>query len=115
MAFDPTAAYGRIEPSLSWKRPRSPSPPPPRPLTPEPIDTLPEPMRRIAELIGSNELPTEAPAIPSAPFQMPPLLNTVVSEPMMRTGPISPDPHSGVLREEGGIRRWLALRTRVAL
>jgi len=127
MAFDPTAAYGRIDILQTLKRPRPPSPPPsspsppPRPATPEPIDTLPESMRRIAELIGSGDASTEAnAAAPTNPtflpmFQMPPLLNATTSETPVCAGPIPPDPHSGVLREDGGIRGWLQLRTRVAL
>ena len=124
MAFDPTAAYGRIDLLQTLKRPRSPSPKPPspkppspRPATPDPIDTLPASMRRIAELIGDASAAPSAPTTPALlpAFQMPPLLNAMPTDPPARAGPIPPDPHCGVLREDGGIRGWLAMRRRVAL
>ena len=123
MAFDPTAAYGRIDPialtaptvAAPAKRPRSPSPPP-RPSTPEPLDVLPDSMRHLAAMLGSAPLgSTTLEGPPPLPPSLPPLLLPLDYE--ERDAAVvdsTPNEHAGLFREEGGVKEWMRRRRRAA-
>jgi len=117
MAFDPTAAYGRIDPiaraapavAAPAKRPRSPSPPP-RPSTPEPLDVLPDSMRQLAAMLGGAPLGSTT---LEGPPPLPPLLAPLDHE--ERDAAVvdtTPNEHAGLLREEGGLKEWMRRRRR---
>lgn len=78
--------------------PLPPSPPPERCPTPDPMDVLSPEQASLAMLLSAGALGDgHGPEVVGAPSAPPPL----------RMGVIQPDPHAGVFRDVGGVKKWM--------
>ena len=91
-----------IGPSVDLPLPPLPPPPrsPPRERcpTPDPMDVLSPEQASLAMLLNAGALGDgRGPEVDTAPIAPPPV----------RVSAIQPDPHAGVFRDVGGLKKWI--------
>ena len=103
LEFDLAACIGT---ATEW----APPPPPPVPercRTPDPMDVLPPEQASLAMLLSAGALGDGSWTAPAPALAAPPPLRVEVLPPA-RVGPIPPDPHAGLFRDVGGLKKWIA-------
>lgn len=100
--FDLAACIGT---AAEWA---PPSPPVQRERcrTPDPMDVLPPEQASLAMLLVAGALGDGSGEPAPAPLAAPPVLRAETL-PSARIGPIPPDPHAGLFRDVGGLKKWI--------
>ena len=100
--FDLAACIGT---AADW----APPPPPAereRCRTPDPMDVLPPEQASLAMLLTAGAL-GDGSGEPAPIVLAPPPVLRIDPLPVARVGPIPPDPHSGLFRDVGGLKKWI--------